>query len=78
MTYTELTARLASYLDAEQKILQSQHYQVGDGQTARMNRRADLEPVQAQIKALSDEIARHPQNPANRNLRRVRTLRPLN
>ena len=37
--------RLQQYLDAEARILQSQEYTVGQGGTARRNRRADLEQV---------------------------------
>ena len=49
--------RLANYLQAETRILQSQEYAVGQGGTARRNRRADLEQVQAGIKATQAEIA---------------------
>lgn len=44
-----LRARLQSYLDAEARILQSQEYMIGNGGTARRNRRADLEQVRAGI-----------------------------
>ena len=37
--------RLDNYLAAEARILQSQEYAVGQGGTARRNRRADLEQV---------------------------------
>ena len=77
MTFAELQARLTSYLDAEQRILQSQEYTIGQGGTARRNRRADLSEVRAEITQLSAQMAAHPQNPANRNVRRVRQLRPL-
>jgi hypothetical protein len=77
MTLTELQARLASYLAAEQKVLQSQEYVIGQGNTARRNRRADLEPIQAEITKLSAQIAAHPDNPANSRVRRVRQLRPM-
>lgn len=77
MTFTELQARLTSYLDAEQRILQSQEYTIGQGGTARRNRRADLAEVRAEITQISTQMAAHPQNPANRNVRRVRQLRPL-
>ena len=77
MTFEELQARLTSYLDAEQRILQSQEYTIGQGGTARRNRRADLAEVRAEITQLSAQMAAHPQNPANRNVRRVRQLRPL-
>lgn len=45
----QLNTRLQQYLDAEAKILQSQEYVIGNGGTARRNRRADLEQVQAGI-----------------------------
>lgn len=77
MTYVELQTRLTSYLEAEQKILQSQEYAVGQGGTARKNRRADLSEVRAEISNLSNQIAVHPQNPANAGMRRIRRLRPL-
>ena len=77
MIFAQLQTRLASYLEAEAKILQSQEYTVGQGGGARRNRRADLEQVRAEITQLSSQIAAHPENPANRNVRRVRQLRPL-
>ena len=49
--------RLASYLAAEARILQSQEYTGGQGGTARRNRRADLEQVQAGIKECRQQIA---------------------
>lgn len=76
MTLAELQTRLASYLAAEQKVLQSQEYVVGQGNTARRNRRADLEQIRAEITSLSAQIAAHPDNPANRGARRIRYLRP--
>lgn len=76
MTYAELVQRLANYLDAEAKILKSQEYTVGQGGTARRNRRADLDQVQAGIADTQDQIAKHPENPANRGARRIRYLRP--
>lgn len=63
--------RLANYLAAEARILQSQEYTVGQGGTARRNRRADLEQVRAGIKECRDEIARLQPVP-----RRVTYLRP--
>lgn len=77
MTLTELQTRLASYLAAEQKALQSQEYVIGQGNTSRRNRRADLEQIRAEITAISAQIDRHPDNPANSRVRRVRTLRPM-
>lgn len=58
MTLEQLRARLQTYLDAEQRILQSQEYWIGGGGTGRRNRRADLEAVQAEIRVLRTEIAR--------------------
>lgn len=49
--------RLANYLAAEARILESQEYTVGQGGTARRNRRAELEQVQAGIKTAQAEIA---------------------
>lgn len=66
--------RLANYLAAEARILQSQEYSVGQGGTARRNRRADLEQVQAGIKAVRAEIEQL-QAVASR-ARRVTYLRP--
>ena len=57
-TLQELQTRRQAYLDAELRILQSQEYAVGDGSTARRNRRADLEQVRAAITELDAEIAR--------------------
>jgi hypothetical protein len=50
--------RLARYLAAETKILESQEYQVGNGGTARRTRRAELEQVQNGIREVRMEIAR--------------------
>lgn len=77
MTLAQLQARLADYLAAEARILQSQEYTVGQGGTARRNRRAELSEVRAQIDALNVQIAAHPDNAAARAVRRVRHLRPL-
>jgi predicted PhzF superfamily epimerase YddE/YHI9 len=76
-TYAELQARLAAYLAAEGKALESQEYVVGQGNTARRNRRADLEQIRAGITDVTAQLAIHPDNPASRNVRRVRTLRPM-
>ncbi|SFF14902.1 DUF6148 family protein [Paracidovorax wautersii] len=51
-------ARLQAYLAAEVRILESQEYVIGNGGTARRNRRADLESVQAGIKEVRAEIQR--------------------
>ena len=66
--------RLANYLAAEARILQSQEYTVGQGGTARRNRRADLEQVQNGIKTVRAEIEQL-QAVASR-ARRVTYLRP--
>ena len=76
MTLVHLQARLTSYLDAEQRILQSQEYTVGQGGTARRNRRADLAEVRDEITRLNVQITAHPDNTAARAVRRVRYLRP--
>lgn len=49
--------RLQSYLAAEAKILESQEYLIGNGGTARRNRRADLQQVQQGIRDVRAEIA---------------------
>lgn len=76
-TFQELQTRLTAYLVAEAKALQSQEYVVGQGNTARRNRRADLEQIRAGITDVTAQMAIHPENPANRNVRRVRQLRPM-
>lgn len=76
MTPLELAQqRLDAYLAAEARILQSQEYMIGNGGTARRNRRADLEQVQAGIKAVRAEID-YLQSLAGR-ARRVTYLRPF-
>ena len=50
--------RLQAYLAAELRILNSQEYTVGNGQTARRNRRADLESVRAGIQQCRADIER--------------------
>lgn len=52
MNLTILKNRLASYLEAERAILNSQEYTIG---TRRLVR-ADLKAVQAEIERLSEEI----------------------
>lgn len=66
--------RLQAYLDAEVRILQSQEYTVGSGGTARRNRRAELESVQAGIRDCRAEIARL--EAAQSGVRRITYLRP--
>lgn len=53
----ELQTRRAAYIAAELKILKSQEYTVGQGGSARRNRRAELADVQAQIRELDTQIA---------------------
>lgn len=55
-TLIELQARRAAYAAAELKILQSQEYQIGQGGTARRNRRAELADIQTAIKHLDIQI----------------------
>lgn len=74
-TYAELQTRLAAYLVAETQALKSQEYTVGQGSTARRNRRADLEQIRAGIADVTAQINIHPDNPAR--ARRVRQLRPM-
>ena len=76
MTLAQLQARLDAYLASELSILQSQEYQVGQGGTARRNRRADLSEVRDEITRLNIQIAAHPESTAARAVRRVRYLRP--
>ena len=66
--------RLANYLQAATRTLQSQAYAARQGSTARRNRRADLEQVQAGIKATQAEIATL--QAAQSSARRVTYLRP--
>lgn len=75
MTLEELIARRASYLAAEAKILDSQEYQIGQGQTARRNRRADLAEVRDEIAKLSTQIAGL--QSAASGVRRVRYIRAI-
>ena len=72
----QLRARLQTYIAAEGKILQSQEYVIGNGGTARRNRRAELETVQSGIKSIREEITRleAQQNP---RARRITYLRPF-
>lgn len=77
MTYAELVTRLAAYLAAETKVLQSQEYQVGQGGGQRRNRRAELSDIRAEIASLNAQIAAAPDNPSNMGARRIRYLRPM-
>ncbi|MBH2008080.1 MAG: hypothetical protein I8H71_00365 [Xanthomonadaceae bacterium] len=75
MTLEELIARRANYLTAEAKILDSQEYQVGQGSSARRNRRADLAEVRDEIAKLSAQIAQL--QSAASGVRRVRYIRAM-
>lgn len=66
--------RLANYLKAEARILESQEYSVGQGGTARRNRRADLDQVQSGIREVRIEIAKLTAAATGRS--RVSYLRP--
>jgi len=57
MTLQELKDRRTAYLAAERRILESQEYRVGEGGTARTNRRAELAEVRAAITELDAQIA---------------------
>ena len=70
----ELQARKDAYLAAELKILQSQEYQVGQGQNSRRNTRAELETVRKAIAELDDLIGQAAAAATAR--RRVYNLRP--
>lgn len=76
MTRDELQARLTAYLAAEAKILRGQEYTIGQGQTARRMRRADLSEVRAEIKDLQRQIDEIDNAAAGR--RRVLYARPMN
>lgn len=75
LTLEQWRSRLADYISAEQRILQSQEYVVGGTSTGRRNRRAELEHVQAGIRECSAEIARL-EAAASPQARRVFRLRP--
>lgn len=76
MTREQLQARLDAYMAAELKILKGQEYVVGQGETARRLRRADLAEVRAEIKSLSDQIDAI--DNAAQGRRRVLYARPMN
>ncbi len=57
MTRDQLQARLDAYLAAELRILESQDYTIGDGATARRNKRADLVEVRGEIAVLRNQLA---------------------
>ena len=74
MTREQLQARLDAYLAAETKILSGQEYMIGQGETARRLRRADLAEVRAEIASLSDKIEAIDNAAAGK--RRVLYMRP--
>lgn len=76
MTREQLQARLDAYLAAEVKILKGQEYVIGQGETARRLRRADLEEVRKAITDLSAEIAAL--DAVTARTRRVLYHRPMN
>lgn len=76
MTRDELAARLAAYVAAEAKILKGQEYVIGQGETARRLRRADLAEVRKAITDLNTQIEDLDNLAAGR--RRVLYARPMN
>lgn len=76
MTRDELVARLAAYVAAEAKILKGQEYVIGQGETARRLRRADLAEVRKAITDLNTQIEDLDNLTAGR--RRVLYARPMN
>ncbi len=74
MTRDQLQARLDAYLVAETQILKGQEYVIGQGETARRLRRADLAEVRAEISSLSDKIEAIDNAAAGK--RRVLYMRP--
>lgn len=75
LTLQQWRDRLADYIKAEKRILDSQEYSVGSGGTARRNRRADLEQVQAGIKECNEKITALEVG-SNPRVRRVFQIRP--
>ena len=75
LTLEQWRERLADYIASEKRILESQEYAVGQGGTARRNRRADLDAVQTGIRECNAEIAKL-ETAATPRTRRVFTLRP--
>jgi len=74
MTRDQLQARLDAYMAAELKILSGQEYVIGQGETARRLRRADLAEVRAEISSLADKIEAIDNATAGK--RRVLYMRP--
>ena len=77
MTREELQDRLDAYLAAELRILQSQDYQVGDGATARRNRRADLEQLAVQEEARMRAAGKSPHEIYDKTSSNYLGLHPL-
>ncbi|HNU12211.1 MAG TPA: hypothetical protein PKJ45_12750 [Rubrivivax sp.] len=76
MTREQLQARLDAYLAAETKILRGQEYVIGQGETARRLRRADLAEITKTIADLQRQIDEIDNAAAGR--RRVLYTRPMN
>lgn len=76
MTREQLQARLDAYMAAETKILRGQEYVIGQGETARRLRRADLAEITKTIADLQRQIAEIDNAAAGR--RRVLYTRPMN
>lgn len=76
MTREQLQARLDAYLAAELKILRGQEYTIGEGQTARRMRRADLAEVRDTIADLQRQIDDIDSTASGQ--RRVLYARPMN
>ena len=70
----DLTARLALYRAAEEKILRDQEHTISDGGIQRRVRRADLAEVRAAIKELQTDIEKIEAQQSG--ARRVLYLRP--
>ena len=70
-----LRDRLERYLEAGKKILDSQEYLIGNGESARKNRRAELETVREGIKDCQLQIDQL-EAANNPRVRRVMRIRP--
>ena len=57
MTAEQTQARLDRYLAAEERILRTQRYKIGQGATGREQENPELKEVRAQIKALEEQLA---------------------
>ncbi|MBE2262245.1 MAG: hypothetical protein IAE92_05860 [Burkholderiaceae bacterium] len=74
-TLQELRSQRELVYAAYQKALTSQEYTVGQGVTARRNRRADFEALRTELAELDGRIARA-EFAANPRARRILYLRP--